>query len=194
MSFEKLYRCSACREMLGKELFYVCSGRSTGISSCCKPCSIEKSRKWNLENKERSDASCEKYRKNNPQILKNWHERNPGYAKNYLKDWLKKNPEKVKANSKRARDRDREKIYVLNGSRRAFAKQATPAWANKWFMAQAHELAKLRTKITGFKWHVDHIVPLKGKTVCGLHVESNLQVIPASLNLKKGHRYWPDMP
>ena len=53
---------------------------------------------------------------------------------------------------------------------------------------EAHELRKLRNEITGIEWHVDHIEPLKGKDVCGLHIWSNLQVIPKLLNLKKGAR------
>ena len=43
-------------------------------------------------------------------------------------------------------------------------------------------------KNTAEKWHVDHIVPLQGKNVCGLHVEYNLKVIPAIDNLKKSNR------
>jgi len=53
---------------------------------------------------------------------------------------------------------------------------------------EAHELRKLRNASTGFEWHVDHIIPLKGKTVSGLHIWSNLQVIPKILNLKKGNK------
>ena len=53
---------------------------------------------------------------------------------------------------------------------------------------EAHDVRKTRDKLFGFKWHVDHIVPLKGKTVCGLHIWSNLQVIPAVQNLSKGNK------
>lgn len=53
---------------------------------------------------------------------------------------------------------------------------------------EAHDLRKRRNDITGFEWHVDHIVPLVNKFVSGLHIWSNLQVIPKVLNLIKGNR------
>lgn len=56
----------------------------------------------------------------------------------------------------------------------------------KLVVKEAHDLRKLRNNITGIEWHVDHIEPLKGKDVCGLHIWSNLQVIPKLLNLQKG--------
>jgi 5-methylcytosine-specific restriction endonuclease McrA len=47
----------------------------------------------------------------------------------------------------------------------------------------------LLNKSTGVQWHVDHIIPLQGKNVSGLHVPENLQVIQGSLNIKKGNRF-----
>lgn len=54
---------------------------------------------------------------------------------------------------------------------------------------EAHNLRKLRDNLFSFKWHVDHIIPLNGKKVSGLHVWNNFQVIPAQLNLSKGNSY-----
>ena len=54
---------------------------------------------------------------------------------------------------------------------------------------QAYELAALRTKMLGVAFEVDHILPLQGKLVSGLHVPENLQVIPATLNRAKSNSF-----
>ncbi len=50
-------------------------------------------------------------------------------------------------------------------------------------MQEIYDLAALRTKILGFPWEVDHVIPLRSKLVQGLHCEANLRVIPAKLNI-----------
>lgn len=60
-----------------------------------------------------------------------------------------------------------------------------PKWANPKLIERYYVEARRLTQLTGIKHHVDHIVPLKGRLVCGLHVETNLRVITAIENLRK---------
>jgi hypothetical protein len=78
--------------------------------------------------------------------------------------------------------------------RRLAKNQRTPKWLSEidlWMIKEAYELAALRTKMFGFSWHVDHIIPLQGVTVSGLHVPKNLQVIPWLDNVRKHNRVNP---
>lgn len=90
--------------------------------------------------------------------------------------WACKNPDKACANSMK---------------RKAAKRNRTPSWANMSKIAEFYTLANNLTKTTGIKHVVDHIVPLQGVYVSGLHVENNLQVITALANASKGNRHNP---
>jgi hypothetical protein len=82
---------------------------------------------------------------------------------------------------------------AISAKRRASKMQATPAWADLEAIKGMYQLATIFNR-TGMNLQVDHIVPLQSDLVCGLHCEANLQLLPASDNISKGNRHWPDMP
>jgi 5-methylcytosine-specific restriction endonuclease McrA len=76
----------------------------------------------------------------------------------------------------------------LSAHRRAQKLKATPAWLTLEHLKEIKLLylkSKIISKETGTQHQVDHIVPLLGKEVCGLHVPWNLRVITAEENRKK---------
>jgi hypothetical protein len=87
---------------------------------------------------------------------------------------------------------NKPKYAAKRAKRRAIKLQATPKWLSKSdFIAIEckYSLASMFTKCSGVSHAVDHIVPLQGKTVCGLHVPWNLQVITVIDNLQKGNKF-----
>lgn len=78
--------------------------------------------------------------------------------------------------------------------RSAAKKNALPKWFSEldalvW--AEAYDLTGRRKAATGIKWHADHMIPIQAKSVMGLHVWNNCQVIPAAMNqYKKNKLIW----
>ena len=145
-----------------------------------------RSKRWAIANAERVKANFARwYAVNKHRVIKS------------ASEWKKKNPERYAKNQSAWRKVVSSRRCLQVVKRRAESIKATPSWANEFFIEEAYDLAKRRSKLKsgGFaKWHVDHIVPLKSHLVCGLHVENNLRVIPGVVNLSKGNRHWPDMP
>ena len=77
--------------------------------------------------------------------------------------------------------------------RRRRSKQATPTWLTpeqKQQIVDIYEHMRDCRAVTGEEYHVDHIVPLRGEDICGLHVPWNLQVLPAYVNIAKSNSFW----
>lgn len=116
------------------------------------------------------------------------------YSREYKRRWDAANKDRVAAHQAKSRRNHRGRRAAELAAYRAKKLQATPAWANDFFIKEIYRLAELRTKLLGVKHDVDHIVPLQSLLVCGLHCEANLRVITASENRRKHNKVWPDMP
>ena len=79
-------------------------------------------------------------------------------------------------------------------NRRAAKLERTPAWFGEtdgFIVEEAAHLAMLRERVTGFRWEIDHVIPLRGKLVSGLHIGVNLAVIPRVANRSKYNKFTP---
>jgi hypothetical protein len=84
---------------------------------------------------------------------------------------------------------------ALHGRRRRAREiRHTPPWADLKAIRALYREAKALTRATGELYVVDHIVPLAGKLVCGLHVDWNMRVIHWHENAVKSWLTWPGMP
>lgn len=143
-------------------------------------------KQWYLENKDRK-----------LHLGRQWYLNNKDYKDAQNRQWRKDNPEKARQLAKIYRMVNIDKMRWYTANYRAKKLQATPLWLNDLQIEEIldfHKAAKMFQLYTGVDYQVDHIVPLQGETVCGLHVPWNLQLLPSFENQSKGNKYWPDMP
>lgn len=103
--------------------------------------------------------------------------------------WKEKNKASVVANWQR---RNKGKVNANTRKYQASKLQRTPTWLTEFDLLQMqclYQVAVMRSTHSTQEWHVDHIVPLQGENVSGLHVPWNLQIIPATENLRKNNRH-----
>lgn len=131
----------------------------------------------------------EKYR----QRVKEYNSKNKEAHRKRSSEYYWDNKEKVAEYYKKWRINNRDVIRLHSAKYRASLLQASVEWADEEAINLIYKTANYLQEKTGIPMDVDHIVPLQGKNVCGLHVENNLRCVPRSLNASKGNRYWPDM-
>ena len=137
----------------------------------CKPCKIEYNKAYTKENKEVVNVRSQKWRDNNKELMKS-----------ILKTYKTSN---------------KDKVNKRNAEYRASKIQAIPSWYNEYDVQAVYTEAKvLEDKLRScvsceddfeLKIHVDHIVPLKGINVCGLHTLDNLQILSGLENCTKNN-------
>ena len=174
-------QCTRCKTTKPLSEFYSSNTHRDGYMSHCKTCESARCKARNALNKETRLAVAKKWRDNNKETynasLASWRERNPGKYERSIKNWVARNRGKVNAKWMK---------------RNAGKKQRTPNWLSENMLDAIkveYELAAWCSDVMGVKYHVDHVVPLQGKTVCGLHVPWNLQVIQGTENQAKSNKF-----
>jgi hypothetical protein len=181
-------KCTKCGEL--KPLAGFCKDRKSrdGHAWECKACNTARAVKWKSDNAEKARVTwqlwyadnCEKRR---AESLR-WARENPEKKRAQANKWSAENREKVRAWGAEWRAENPEKVRAKAARRRAQVLCATPAWADHAKINAVYAWAKHLEEL-GVKCHVDHIVPLQGELVCGLHVHYNLRVVIDIENIKK---------
>lgn len=169
--------CSKCLLLKDKSKFYLNKTCKDGLEPWCKECRLYAQKNRYLENKEVYTAR-----------IKNYRESHKEKRREYYKEYSLINSNKIREKSKRYYEENKSYHLNKNATRRSFEKLAVPNWANKKKIEAIYEFSVIVSKDLKEKFHVDHLIPLRGNNVCGLHVEENLRVIPARSNLSKGNK------
>ena len=142
--------------------------------------------KWRAANKEKSCAYSKK-----------WADANKDRRRQIENSWKSANPEKVKEYNKKAGRKwaknNKGKRNAIDMKRKASLINRTPAWADAEKIKSFYIEASKMSKYTGVPHEVDHIIPLQGRIVSGLHVPNNLQVITRSENRSKQNSYTEEL-
>ena len=142
--------------------------------------------------KERAKQSFEKHREQKLQKRKERYEQNKEHELAMNKAWSEANKERHKELSARHYKANKHLYAYRCSLSRAAKSNATPDWltgAEKKAIQTEYELSAWCSSVMGLPYEVDHIIPLQGKKVCGLHVPWNLQVIPRSENRRKINKF-----
>lgn len=171
-----------------------------GVNGRCKVCISEAAKQWKADNREVARARSRAWHKRYPEKSKYYadHRSPPSperkiELRTYFQRWAAKPEIKAKMAEQRRRWYAENKALCLARSRAYTAQKARamPLWltdSDISAMNEKYREAARLTQETGFKYEVDHIVPLNGEFVCGLHVPWNLQVITAAENRSKSNK------
>lgn len=205
-------QCKGCNKLLDSSEFYSVKMNKDGLRGKCKKCTCIDTNKYCKSNPEKykaysktrraenaSDVRAAKnayYKKNRDKLLKQdkaSRERNKEAYLSRERKWYKnRTDEQVLAKKKYRKEyikKNAPAFRAYAATKKAIKIQTKPLWANNEYIKLFYVLAKIEENRVGEKVHVDHIIPLNGKNVCGLHCEDNLQLLTAKDNLQKYNKF-----
>ena len=168
--------------------------KTDGRQPKCKQCHTNYCTENAEKIKQRKAIYCKTHSKKAVARASEWAKNNRERSREIKAKWRLENAAKDKELKRIWRENNSDYSAFLCRRYQASKQNAIPKWANNKKIRSIYKESRRLTLETGIQHHVDHIVPIISKIVCGLHCEANLQILPYNENVKKGNRYWTDMP
>jgi hypothetical protein len=176
-------------------MFYESKRLPGGYRHECKECIKRLSRITYLANKERRAATVKAWQKKNRdklnELSRKKHNANPRAAIEATRRWQIKNAEKHRAYRREYRHINPASVIRSELMRKRAVAQACVPWADRAKISAIYSEARRLTKETSTPWEVDHVIPLRHKLVCGLHVHTNLEIVKQTNNRQKSNKFVP---
>lgn len=180
-------KCSTCKELKLFENFSKSKAKRDGYHNQCKICV----KHYKEVNKEQIAGYMKQYRESNKDQISEHRKQYYETNKEQYQQYYEANKKRFAEYQKQYCENNPTKINARNAKRRATKLNATPNWLTPEEIQQIEDFYKEAQALklaTGQDYHVDHIVPLQGENICGLHVPWNLQILEASENIRKSNK------
>lgn len=165
--------CSVCRHAKDETEFSVRRASPDGLAYKCRACAKDYLTSW---------------RQAHPDAFQQWYAEHREARSAYWQEWSKDKQAQRKETYAAWAKRNKHVVNALIAKRAAKKKQALVPWANHEAIRALYAEAARLTRETGIRHEVDHVYPLQGELVSGLHWEGNLQILTKAHNIAKGNR------
>lgn len=185
--------CTKCEKDRPSTDFYVVKTDPPSLRGPCKECVKSQTKAWYEKNKDMRKITISAWQAANAEKMaadrKAWAKANPQCVRNATRKWKANNRPTINEYKRSYRHKNPAAVAKHEMARRTAERQAYVSWADQSLIRDIYSLARIASKCTGIRFEVDHIIPLRGRTVSGLHVENNLTIVTRSENAQKSNKF-----